>query len=186
MVRRLRAHTTYANLMATLAVFIALGGTSYAAIVLPRNSVGSRQIKSGAVKRAELARGAVGTRALGRGAVGPSDLSASARLTLTGPQGPAGAPGAPAVTYRATVASTGALEAGNGVASGTDPSAPHTRFVEFAGPVSGCIPVATLRDDVSGGLRARVSDGNRVIVTRLDTTGSPAPIFAAFNLIVAC
>jgi len=40
---------TYANVVATLALFLALGGASYAAIVLPANSVGPRQLQAGAV-----------------------------------------------------------------------------------------------------------------------------------------
>ena len=46
MMRRLRTHLSYANVMATIAVFIALGGTSYALTALPRNSVGPKQIRS--------------------------------------------------------------------------------------------------------------------------------------------
>lgn len=38
---RIRGKLTYANVMATIAVFIALGGASYAAIKLPKNSVGA-------------------------------------------------------------------------------------------------------------------------------------------------
>ena len=38
-----------------LALFIALGGTSYAAAKLPRNSVGTTQLKAGAVTEAKLA-----------------------------------------------------------------------------------------------------------------------------------
>jgi hypothetical protein len=34
------------NVVAYLALFVALGGTSYAAVSLPRNSVGARQIKN--------------------------------------------------------------------------------------------------------------------------------------------
>ena len=45
----MRRHLTYANVMATVAVFIALGGSSYAAVTLSRNSVGSTQIRKGAV-----------------------------------------------------------------------------------------------------------------------------------------
>jgi len=44
-VSKIRANLTYANVMATIAVFIALGGSSYAAIRLPANSVGTIQIK---------------------------------------------------------------------------------------------------------------------------------------------
>ena len=36
-----RPRVTYANVMATIAVFVALGGASYAAIAVPRNSVGT-------------------------------------------------------------------------------------------------------------------------------------------------
>jgi hypothetical protein len=42
-------HLTYANVMATTALFISLGGASYAAITLPAGSVGRKQLRSGAV-----------------------------------------------------------------------------------------------------------------------------------------
>jgi hypothetical protein len=42
------------NLVAYLALFVALGGTSYAAIRLPANSVGARQLKRGAVTAAKI------------------------------------------------------------------------------------------------------------------------------------
>src|SRR5215210_4016222 len=47
MLTKVRSALSYANVMATLAVFIALGGGAWA---LARNSVGSREIKNGAVK----------------------------------------------------------------------------------------------------------------------------------------
>jgi hypothetical protein len=53
-VSRLRERLSYANVTATLALFIALGGTSYAAVSLPRNSVGSTQLRSNAVSSAEI------------------------------------------------------------------------------------------------------------------------------------
>jgi len=40
---------TYANVIATLALFVSLGGVSYAAITLPPDSVGKSQIRAGAV-----------------------------------------------------------------------------------------------------------------------------------------
>jgi hypothetical protein len=55
----IRRHLTYANVMATLAVFIALGGTGYAVTALPRNSVGPRQLRRHAVSNAKLAPRAV-------------------------------------------------------------------------------------------------------------------------------
>jgi len=43
-----------ANAVAYLALFVALGGTSYAVTSIPRNSVGTRQLRNGAVTPAKL------------------------------------------------------------------------------------------------------------------------------------
>jgi hypothetical protein len=45
---------SYANATATLALFVALGGTSYAFTSLPANSVGNRQIRNRAVTDAKI------------------------------------------------------------------------------------------------------------------------------------
>jgi hypothetical protein len=50
--------------VALLALFLALGGTSYAAATLPADSVGTKQIKDGQVQKADLAKDAVGRSAL--------------------------------------------------------------------------------------------------------------------------
>ena len=70
-----RSKLTYANVMATVAVFLVLaGGTAFAAgQMLPKNSVGARQLRKGAVTLAKLA--------------------PKARATLTGPRGATGARG---------------------------------------------------------------------------------------------
>jgi hypothetical protein len=47
------------NVVGYIALFVALGGVSYAAVSLPKNSVGAKQIKKGAVTRSKLANGAV-------------------------------------------------------------------------------------------------------------------------------
>ncbi len=54
---RLLPRPTYANVMATAAMFVALGGTSYAVAKLPKGSVGTAQLKKGAVTSAKLAPG---------------------------------------------------------------------------------------------------------------------------------
>ena len=46
---RLRARLTYANAMSTIALFVALGGVSYAATQLPPGSVGTKQLRDHAV-----------------------------------------------------------------------------------------------------------------------------------------
>jgi hypothetical protein len=59
MIGRLTAKITFANVVSMLALFVALSATSYAALKLPRNSVASRHIANGQVKRADIARNAV-------------------------------------------------------------------------------------------------------------------------------
>jgi hypothetical protein len=49
----------YASVMATIALFIALGGGAYAVTTAPENSVVSKSIKNGQVKRRDLAKKAV-------------------------------------------------------------------------------------------------------------------------------
>jgi hypothetical protein len=100
----LRSNLNYANVMATIAVFVALGGGAYAAVSLPANSVGKKQIRSNAVDGTKLTRGSVDTDELEADSVTRSRLSPWARRRLTedgrtgatgarGPQGPPGAPG---------------------------------------------------------------------------------------------
>jgi hypothetical protein len=52
--RRLRDKLSYGNVVASLALFISLGGASYAAVALPPHSVGGRQLQRGAVSTAAL------------------------------------------------------------------------------------------------------------------------------------
>ena len=51
----MQAKFSYANVMATIAVFIALGGGAYAATHLPKNSVGPKQIEKNAVNGSKVA-----------------------------------------------------------------------------------------------------------------------------------
>jgi hypothetical protein len=48
-----------ATLISALALFVALGGTGYAAILLPKNSVGAKQIRTSGVTSKDIRRGAV-------------------------------------------------------------------------------------------------------------------------------
>jgi hypothetical protein len=69
---------TYANVTSTIALFLALGGTSYAVASLPKNSVGTKQLKAKAVTTDKLADG----------------VAISGPRGPRGPQGPAGPGGA--------------------------------------------------------------------------------------------
>jgi hypothetical protein len=75
---KIRARLTFANVVACLALFVALGGASYAATRLPKGSVGTKQLKSGAVTAAKLKPGSVTAAKLGPGAVGAPQLGAGA------------------------------------------------------------------------------------------------------------
>lgn len=83
MIADLRKRLSYSNVIATLALFVALGGSA-AAITLPRNSVGPKQLKRGAVTAKALRKAAVKSRKLapksvtngklGPHAVGPGNI----------------------------------------------------------------------------------------------------------------
>src|SRR3954453_16204335 len=95
MAGRIRSHLTYANVVASIALFAALGGGAYAAATLAPNSVGSKQLKKKAVTNSKLGANAVtsskaknGARLKAAFAVGqPPGAGAP------GPAGPAGSPG---------------------------------------------------------------------------------------------
>lgn len=79
---------TYANVASTLALVVALGGVSYAAVAIPKNSVGSKQIINSSVKSADIKNGSLKGVDFKAGEV-PSGAQGPA-----GPAGPAGAVGA--------------------------------------------------------------------------------------------
>jgi hypothetical protein len=99
MLSRLRARLTYANVIATLALFLALGGSSYAALKLPKNSVKAKQIATGAVTSTEVKNGSLKA----------GDFGSASRAKLKGPKGDKGDAGATNVVMRqgATVAVAG-------------------------------------------------------------------------------
>ncbi len=65
----MRPKLTYANVMATIAVFVVLGGASYAAVKLPKNSVGSKQIKKNSVTTTKIKNGTVTGPKIANGAI---------------------------------------------------------------------------------------------------------------------
>ena len=94
-----RSKLTYANVIASLALFVALGGVSWAAVTLPANSVGKRQLKRNAVTSEKVANGslkeadfAAGQLPTGqRGATGPTGAAGErGDRGDTGPKGDRG------------------------------------------------------------------------------------------------
>src|SRR6185312_451281 len=55
----LHPRASFANVMSCLALFVALGGASYAAVSLPNNSVGAKQIKRAAIDNSKVKKGSL-------------------------------------------------------------------------------------------------------------------------------
>jgi hypothetical protein len=160
---RARRRLSFANVTSTMALFVALGGTSYAAITLPSNSVGKSQIRSGAVGQSEVASNSIGpgelrtnavrsseirTNAVGASEIRPSaidtdeladkgigaaDLSDAAKAALADMSG---------VTFRAGSTAAGAAAGGN--ATSVSRTAAGDYVVTLSKDVSACQYSATL------------------------------------------
>ena len=78
-------------IVACAALVIALGGVSYAAAVLPKNSVGTTQLQKKAVTASKLHKNAVGGAKVKDGTLLAADFKTG--QLPAGPQGPAGAQG---------------------------------------------------------------------------------------------
>ena len=192
LMRRLRDRLSYANVTASLALFVALGGTSYAAVTLPRNSVGQKQLRDHAVGTKELRRGAVRSAHIRNRTIRVSDLAGSTRSALAGRPGPAGPAGKDAATYRAMLNRAGGSAGGNARTFAHDRSTNLYR-VEFPTDVSGCTYAATLaavqngpvlEEPPAGRITVQSGGAGNVLVKTYDAAGNAAE--APFHLIVAC
>ncbi|MDX6586664.1 MAG: hypothetical protein QOI31_1137 [Solirubrobacterales bacterium] len=72
----LRQKLTYSRVVSTLALFVALGGTAYAAVELQRDDVRSKHIKNGQVKGEDLADNSVTSPKVANGSLLGEDFAA--------------------------------------------------------------------------------------------------------------
>jgi hypothetical protein len=79
----MRRHISYANVMATIAVFIALGGSAYAVKRIDGKDIAAHTIPASKLKKETLTRDEIGPRAIGR-----SELSRGLRAALRPPDEP--------------------------------------------------------------------------------------------------
>jgi hypothetical protein len=94
--KRLSHRLTYANVVSTICLFLLLGGgAAFAASQLPKNSVGPKQIKRGAITPAKLA---TTTKQAFDSISVPGPAGPAGQRGATGPQGPAGPQGAAGAT----------------------------------------------------------------------------------------
>jgi hypothetical protein len=89
----LRRRPSPALVIAMIALFVALGSGAYAAISLPKNSVGSAQIRRHAVTAVKLAKNAVTSATIRDHTLLASDFKAGQLAAQQGTPGPAGPQG---------------------------------------------------------------------------------------------
>jgi hypothetical protein len=172
--RRPSAATT----ISVLALFVALGGTGYAATTLPRNSVASTQVVDGSLKQRDLADTTV---AKLKGARGPAGA--------TGAAGPSGPAGPPATALWAVIATNGSA-ARNGHAASSEKVATGQYVVVFDRDVKACAYVATLGGTAAESVVGQISvtrrsiNANGVFVKTYDSAGVAAD--RSFHLAVFC
>jgi hypothetical protein len=146
---RLRGYRpTPSMVVACLALAVALGGTGYAATVLPRNSVGTVQLKNNAITAAK-----VKNFSLVRQDFKPGQLPAGAR----GPAGPAGAAG-PGARW-ALVRADGTIIAQSGGVSPTAKPSVGAYILDFGSAVAGKLIIASSANTADLGDRGTVSVG---------------------------
>jgi hypothetical protein len=109
-----------AFVIACLALFVALGGTTYAAVTLPKNSVKAKQIAKNAVGASEIKGSAVRSGEVKNGALRAQDFAAG--QLPQGPKGDPGTDGAPGVDGAPDVFARVGLEAGRPLQVGNTPS----------------------------------------------------------------
>jgi len=152
MPQRIRRHLSFANVASLSALVFAMAGTSYAA--LAKNSVGSAQIKKGAVANSDLRANAVTTAKVRNASLLAADFAAGqlpkGATGATGASGPKGNPGATGTTGPATVQF---LQAPADLADGT--SASYNVFCPAG------------QQAIAGGARGDATDSEETSVTSL-------------------
>ena len=196
-----------AMVVACIALAISLGGTSYAAITLPRNSVGAKQLKRHSVTGTKLAKNAVTSDKIANGQVTGADVN-EATLTTVPNAARAGVasdsallggfgPGYFATRLWAHIGS--GVEGGSGVV-GADCPAAGVCYVTFDRPIRNCAAFATISPpvgveygsfpwpsmgtiQVSPVILAGVENRVRVVMTGPDGT---TPAGYEFNIMAMC
>ena len=209
----MRKRLNFANVTSMLALFIALGGSAYAAATLPANSVGKTQIRSSAVGKSEAATNAIGrseirgsavstseiatngvssseikTNAIGTkeirdGKIDAADIADTAKASIAALNG---------VTFRVAATETGAVTGGN-AKSVTRTTDPGVYSVDLGTDVSKCQVSATIAGTGATPGYVTVTPGastNLLTVSTFtfDDAAPPAidPANRPFHLLVAC
>ena len=188
---RLRRRPSPALVVACLALAVALGGTGYAAIVLPANSVGTKQLRNGAVIASKVKPHSLLASSFKRGQVPagpPGPKGADGLAGAAGAAGPKGDKGDAATKLFAVVGASGSLIKSSGVMTLVKPATGRYELT-FNQDVSGCASLATpgSAGSLPDGEAAAASTpppGAKVTVRTFDSTGADDDL--GFTLAVFC
>ena len=169
--------------IALLALFVALGGTSFAATnaLGPKNSVGTAQVVNGSLQKVDLSKAAA--TALKGNAGTPGAAGAAGATGAIGPAGPA------ATTLWAVINADGTKSRGSRVTA-SSVTFPGGYSVQFDTNVAGCAYVASVGSPTTGAdvgeatVAQRLGDANAVFVRTGDSAGAAAA--KPFYLAVFC
>jgi hypothetical protein len=156
MLRKLRPHLTYANVAATLALVIAVGGGSawaaqkirsrhigYHAVTASKvnyNAITASKVKNGTLTGKEVHDSSIATEDVRNGTLRAEDFGAGQL-----PKGDKGDKGDPATELHGSISAAGVLSNGAGVTA-VSASAGATYTVTFAQDVSKCAVLGTIAD----------------------------------------
>jgi hypothetical protein len=167
-----------ATTISVIALFVALGGTGYAASTLPRNSVASAQVIDGSLKKRDLADKTIASLRGAQGAPGAA-----------GPTGATGPSGPPATALWAVIASNGSTARNSHVTS-SEKVATGQYVAIFDRDVKARAFLGSLGGTVSESVVGQISvtrrsiNANGVFVRTYDSAGTVAD--KSFHLAVFC
>ncbi len=177
--------------LALFALFVALGGTSFAAgnALLPRNSVGTKQVIDGSLLTNDLSKGARNALKGNRGPRGPAGAQGAQGPTgATGAQGLQGVPGQSATKLFVALDAGGTLTKNSGATLAARTGTGVYR-IAFNTDITNCVYLGTAGEDagpVPGDYNLSTSRTNTSTVNVAIVDGDNTPIDRPFYLAVFC
>ena len=185
-----------AMVVASIALAVALGGTSYAAVNLPRHSVGTWQLKRNAVGMLQLKKNAVVTAKVKNRSLLALDFKKgqlpAGPAGAKGDKGETGATGPPGINLWAAFSAGAVFTRGSGVVG--IPSHPSTGYfrVTFNRNITACAwlaepasPVGVLYSRGDANTRRFGTSTDTIEVEATDLNGMVSD-FVGFTLLVTC
>lgn len=162
--KSVRKKVTFSNVIACLALFIALGGVSWAAVKLPKNSVSTKQLKKNSVTTSKIKRSAVTGAKIKNNTISGADINeSSVGKVPSATSADSLSYAVPLTIKRAAVAGSGGSEAAAQAAATEIPLISHGQI-----SIYGKCFVDTSTDDVYVKVFARTSADGALLETDND------------------